>query len=123
MVVLSAAEMAGFRALTVELAFADTYELIGVTGTTPDDGGGYTETTGVVESGTCSVVAGLSQPDERVMGDRLTNSAPYTIELPYTTQANGSHTIQSGGRTFAIIDVLRDGYYGTSARAVCEERR
>ena len=121
MAVLNVAEMADLRATTEELAFADPYDLIGAIATVPDDAGGYEETTGVIESGMCAVTAGLSQPDERAVGDRIATRAPYTIELPYATLADGSHTIASGGRTFQIIAVLRDGYYGTSARAVCQE--
>jgi hypothetical protein len=122
MPVLSAAEMLGFRALTEELAFADSYELIGTT-STADDAGGSSSVEGVIEAGPCSVTAGLAQPDERAAGDRLTSAAPYTIELPYATQATARHVLIADGRRFEIIDVLRDGYYGTNARAVCQEVR
>jgi len=123
MAVLSPSDMAAFRALTEELEFADSYQLLGVTATTPDDAGGYEATTGVVEAGPCAVTAGMSQPDEAVVGSRIATTAPYTIELPYATQATGRHMILADGRTFQIIDVLRDGYFGTNARAICEEVR
>jgi head-tail adaptor len=120
MPVLSAADMATFRALTQDLAFHDTYALQRDTNT-PDDAGGWTTVEATVESGPCDVAMGLSRPDERAVADRARAIAPYVITLPYATSATASDRILVAGRTFEIVDVLKDGFLGVDARAVCEE--
>jgi len=124
MPVLSPAEMAAFRALTVELAFADTYELL-VPGAGVSDGAGGT-TVGaetVAEMGTCGLTAGTTRPEERAVAERAGYQSPYTIELPYATIATPAHRLRvNGARTFAIAGVLRDGNLGITATAVCQER-
>lgn len=120
MPVLSSQDMLTFRGLVETLAFHDTYALKRDT-STPDSAGGWTTVEATVESGGCDVRAGLSQPDEREVAGRVQAAAPYVITLPYATSATGSDRLLVAGRTFEIIDVLKDGFLGVDARAVCEE--
>jgi hypothetical protein len=120
MPVLSSADMAEFRALDEELGMPDTYALIEDIAT--DDGeGGETTTESVIEAGPCDLTAGMRRPDEMAVASRVQATALYTITLPYATLAAPKHRLAIGGRTFEIIDVLRDGYFGVDARAVCQE--
>lgn len=119
---IDAATIAALRGVTATLSFPDTYELLATT-TTPDTAGGSTETEGVIESGTCSLTAGGTSPDERAIATRQGAQAPYVIELRYDTAATGRHRIRvNGARTFEIVGVLKDGMWGISAELVCEER-
>lgn len=120
MPVLSAADMTTFRGLVETLAFHDSYALKRDTSTS-DSAGGTTTVEATVESGGCDVTAGLSRPDEREVAGRVQASAPYVITLPYATSATASDRLLVGGRTFEVIDVLKDGFLGTDARAVCQE--
>lgn len=121
--VLTADEVLEFRGLVESLAFHDTYALKQDT-RTPDNEGGWTTVEATVESGACELTAGLSKPDERALaGDRITSTTPYVVSLPYATVADASDRLVIGGRTFEIIGVLKDGFLGMEARAVCEERQ
>lgn len=121
MPVLTSGDMATFRGLVETLAFHDTYTLQRDTNT-PDDAGGWTAAEDVAESGPCDVTTGVARPDERAVAARVQATAVYVISLPYDTIATASDRILVAGRTFEIIDVLRDGFLGTDARAICEER-
>lgn len=121
MPVLSSQDMAAFRALEQELAFHDAYALKRDTAT-GDNEGGSTAVEATVETGACDLAAGGQRPDERAVADRVQATAPYVVTLPYATVATASDRLVIGGRTLEIIDVLRDGFLGTSVRAVCEER-
>lgn len=119
---LDAATIAELRALTENLALPDQYELLATT-STPDDTGGSTATEAVIESGPCSLTAGATRPEERLIADRRGTQTPYVVELPYATQATGQHAIRVNGRTFQVIGgALKDGALGLTARLVCEER-
>lgn len=121
MPVLSSADMATFRALTEDLAYHDTYVLKHDVNT-PDDAGGWTTVEQDDEGGPCDVTTGVARPDERAVAARVQATAVYVISLPYATNATASDRLLIAGRTFEIIDVLRDGFLGTDARAICEER-
>lgn len=119
--VISAATIAKLRTVTETVGFHDTYVLKHDVNT-PDDAGGWTTVVQDAEGGACDVVTGIARPDERAMGGRIQATAVYTISLPYITHATASDRIVVGTRTFEIIDVLKDGFLGTEARAICEER-
>lgn len=122
--VLDAATIAELRALTENLALPDQYELLATGAGTADRAGvKQTGATTVIESGPCSLTAGATRPEERLIADRAGTRTPYVIELPHRTQATGQHAIRVNGRTFAIVGgALKDGSEGLTARLVCEER-
>lgn len=122
MPVLTASDMATFRGLVQDLSFHDSYALVRDTATS-DDAGGTTVVEATVESGGCDLTAGLTRPDERDVAARTQAATPYVITLPYATAAVASDRLVVAGRTFEILGVLKDGFLGTDARAVCEERR
>lgn len=122
MPVLSSTDMTTFRGLVEGLSFHDAYALVRDTATS-DSEGGTTVIEATVEAGGCDLRAGLTRPDERAVADQTQATTPYVITLPYATSAVATDRLMVAGRTFEILGVLKDGFLGTDARAVCEERR
>lgn len=120
---VSDAEIAEFRALTAELGFPDTYTITRTTYVS-DGAGGQTPTpTTVTETpGTCSLVAGGLNPTERVIADRAGYQTPIVVELPYATSlAPKDVLVVNGTRTLKVAGVLKDGDWGITAKAICQE--
>lgn len=122
MSVLTSDDIAEFRALAEDLGFPDSYQLMATTKTTDGAGGTTGGTPAAIESGGCSLTMGLTRPEERAIADRAGYQSPYIIELPYDTQAKPRHQLKvNGSRTFQIAGVLKDGNWGITARAICQE--
>jgi hypothetical protein len=72
----------------------DSYEAIGLT-STPDDAGGYTTVSSVVESGICYLKPVTRQGAERVVADRLGWISAYAVDLPLATICTPAHTLET----------------------------
>lgn len=121
MSVLTDAEIAEFRALAEDLGMPDTYDLISRTQVS-DGKGGTTPSETTVESGACSLTAGALNPVERLIADRANYQTPIIVELPMATVATPRHRlVVNGTRALSIAGVLKDGRWGITARAICQE--
>lgn len=122
--VLSAADIAEFRALVEDLAYPDVCEIRRqVDAGTDEFGNPLPPTTATFESGPCSLRSGGLQPNERLAATRLEYATPYAIDLPFPTIVTVEDTIRvNGTRTFEVGGVIREGEWGIDATAVCVER-
>lgn len=101
---------------------ADTYSIVRVT-RTPDDEGGWTEVSGVVESGTAILTAGATRPDERALADKVQAATPFVLRnMPWNTTLAADDTVTVNGRTFQVLGVLRAEAVNVAVTAVLEER-
>lgn len=122
--VLSPAEVAEFRALTVDLAMPDSCEIRRETSGGVDEfGNDLPPTVTTVETSACVVLADGLSPREEVIASRLGWTVPMKIDLPFATVATPPDTIRvNGTRVFEIGGVVKEGVWGIVATAVVEER-
>lgn len=103
-------------------AVTDAYQVVTFTNT-PDDTGGWETVEGTGESGRCTLIAGATRPEERVVAERLQATTPYVIRnLPADSAVTEKDVIQVGQRRFEVLGVLRAESLRVSVTAICEER-
>ena len=120
--VLTAAEMAELRDIHQDLGMPDSYAIKRPGAPVSDGQGGSTRPLVTVESGVCLLKTGATQPDERLVAERMGWASPYTVQLPFDSTLTPADTLDVNGRTLNVGGVLRGGYLATAVRAVCEER-
>lgn len=123
--VVSDADMLEFRALVVELAMPDSYQVQRVIGNAVDDMGNPLPDAieATVEAGVCSLRAVNQQGGERVIADRLGWETAYAIDLDERTIVTpADRIIVNGNRTFAVGEVIHEGHWSVNAAAIVQER-
>lgn len=99
-------------------ALPDACEVWRVTNT-PDGRGGLTETAVKVETTRCRV-AKTSRPGELVIAERAGVVTPFTVTLPWNSQAAIGDQIRVGARVFRVVKPMH-GSWDTATRCICEE--
>lgn len=93
--VLTTDEIAEFRALTVDLGFADTCRI--VTRSRVRDGGEWTETDTTGTSLPCRLRDTKFAPTERAVAERIEGGVAYAVDLPYGTNIDQAAAILVNG--------------------------
>lgn len=67
-----------------------------------DGAGGQTQTWADVATVACRLMPRLTQPQDKTVGDKLTNVSGWMIALPYGTDVTEGDIVTVGGRTFEV---------------------
>lgn len=121
MPVMSAAQMASFRALKSRLAYHDTFDLL-EPAPSDTDTGGWGETDTVVATGRCSLQpANAGDRAETLIAERLRWVNPYLVSLPLTVLIKSTYRITVNGRRMEIGGVVKGGALAVDQTLVCRE--
>jgi len=115
---LSATELAAMRS-TLNDSLPDTAQ-VRRKSLTSDGAGGYTESWSTVAAVACRVAPSGQSPQERVIAERLTATAIWTVTLPAGTDVRPADRIVVGSRAFEVVGVLARSYE-LARRVVCTE--
>lgn len=86
-----------------------------------DAAGGQTESWATVTTVACHVAPTGSQAAERLIAERLTSDVPWTIRLPFGTDARATDRIVSGGRTYEVIAPLSPRTDEVVVKTLCRQ--
>lgn len=122
MSILDPALLTELRELQVELAWPDTYQIVGTVSTrTPT--GGWADVEQVVESGACKLrEVNTNMPTEREIAERQGWTVPYAVDLPHNTTLTPEQKLKVNGREMQVGGVLRGGAWALKATAVAQEQ-
>jgi hypothetical protein len=118
---LSPADMAEFRHLRADLAFADPYQVIRRHTVSTDDVGNPVTADVVVESGLGLLRNTGLTPTEGLRADTVAATVAMVVDLPIGTLAHEGDRIRIAGRTLEIAGIQQDGALSTAVTAYVQE--
>lgn len=116
---LSDADLSAMRA-QAESAMPETVEIRRKT-EVGDGAGGFTEQWSVIATVSGRIAPTGSQPQERVVAEKLSVVSPWTVTLPAGVDVTVSDRLVIGGRTLEAVAVLAPRSWEISRRVLCAE--